>query len=252
MTAESIISPTTVVANGVAVTTAAPLPVTLVGGVSPTTIALGTPLTGGSTNQLLYATSGSVLGEITKANSSVLISNGSGVPAWDTTLPSGLAATNMALTTPSLGVASLTSLSGSNFGVSSSGVLFSLTAAFNEGAITQTGAIVESFTNAASLTFNYVAKNGCAGGGAGTAAIGLNVASAGAGDTSASKGGLYMTRSAGQGCGTVGIANRITTDGASFTTADSVIDWDNANACRLVIAGTRYTLSVVAGVVHAT
>ncbi len=110
MTAESIISPTTVVANGVAVTTAAPLPVTLVGGVSPTTLALGTPITGGATNQLLYADGTSTLAEVTKANSQVLVTNSSGVPAWSATLPSGLAATSMALTTPAIGVATGTSL----------------------------------------------------------------------------------------------------------------------------------------------
>ncbi len=110
MTAESIINPSTVVANGIAVTTAAPLPVTLVGGVVPTAIAIGTPITGGATNQVLYQDSSSNLAEITKANSSVLISNGSGVPSWSTTLPAGLAATSMALTTPTLGVAAGTSL----------------------------------------------------------------------------------------------------------------------------------------------
>ncbi len=110
MTAESIINPSTVVANGIAVTTASPLPVTLVGGVSPTTLAIGTPLTGGATNQVLYQDSSSNLAEITKANSSVLVSNGSGVPSWSTTLPAGLAATSMTLTTPALGVATGTSL----------------------------------------------------------------------------------------------------------------------------------------------
>ena len=43
--------------------------------------------------------------------SSVFSSNGSGVPSFSTTLPSGIAATNMNLTTPSLGAASATSLS---------------------------------------------------------------------------------------------------------------------------------------------
>ena len=44
------------------------------------------------------------------AASSVLVTNGSNVPSLSTTLPSGIAATNMALTTPSLGVATATSI----------------------------------------------------------------------------------------------------------------------------------------------
>jgi len=100
---EQVLNPSTPVANGVAVTTAAPMPVTLVGGVSPTTIALGTPITGGAANQLLYADGTSTLAEVTKANSQVLVTNSSGVPAFSATLPSGLAATNLTLTTPILG-----------------------------------------------------------------------------------------------------------------------------------------------------
>jgi hypothetical protein len=46
-------------------------------------------ITSGVTQQLLYDNAG-VLGEVTKANSSVLISSGAGVPSWATTLPAGL------------------------------------------------------------------------------------------------------------------------------------------------------------------
>lgn len=45
-----------------------------------------TGVNNGATNQLIYDNSGTV-GEITKANSSILVSNGSGVPSWSTVIP---------------------------------------------------------------------------------------------------------------------------------------------------------------------
>lgn len=64
-------------------------------------------------NQILYSSAANTVTGLATANSSVLVTNGSGVPSLSTTLPSGLAATNMTLTTPTLGVASATSI---NFG----------------------------------------------------------------------------------------------------------------------------------------
>jgi len=46
-------------------------------------------------NQLLYSSSTSVVGEITTANSSVLITNGSGAPSWSTTLPAHTVTTSL-------------------------------------------------------------------------------------------------------------------------------------------------------------
>lgn len=67
------------------------------------TLGIGTTnVSGGVAQQLLYDNAG-LLGELTKAASSVLVSDGSSVPSWSVTLPSGLAATNLALTTPILG-----------------------------------------------------------------------------------------------------------------------------------------------------
>jgi hypothetical protein len=72
-------------------------------GGSATAVTVGTTTVGsGTTQQILFDNAG-VLGEITKGASSVLVSNGSSVPSWSTTLPSGLAATNLTLTTPALG-----------------------------------------------------------------------------------------------------------------------------------------------------
>ncbi len=54
------------------------------------TITVGTTLvSSGSANALLYNNAGT-LGNITTANNSVLITNGSGVPSWATTLPTSL------------------------------------------------------------------------------------------------------------------------------------------------------------------
>lgn len=64
-------------------------------------------------NQLLYSSSTNTIAGLATANSSVLITSVSGVPSLSTTLPSGISATNMSLTTPTLGVATATSI---NFG----------------------------------------------------------------------------------------------------------------------------------------
>jgi hypothetical protein len=64
-------------------------------------------------NQLLYSSAANTITGLATANSSVLITSAGGVPSFSTTLPSGLAATNMNLTTPTLGVATATSI---NFG----------------------------------------------------------------------------------------------------------------------------------------
>lgn len=54
-------------------------------------------------NTIMYASSANVLGSISAVNSAVLISSAGGVPSFSTTLPSGLSATNLTLTTPVLG-----------------------------------------------------------------------------------------------------------------------------------------------------
>ena len=83
--------------------------ITAVGAVA-TSIGVGTTtITSGTTKGMLYD-NGGVLGNLATANNAVLGTDGSGNPSMSTTLPSGLAATNLALTTPTLGVASGTSL----------------------------------------------------------------------------------------------------------------------------------------------
>lgn len=57
-------------------------------------------------NTLLYASAANVMSALATANSSVLVTDGSGVPSLSTTLPSGLSATNLTLTTPALGTPS--------------------------------------------------------------------------------------------------------------------------------------------------
>jgi hypothetical protein len=54
-------------------------------------------------NQILYSSAANTITGIASVNSAVLSTNGSGVPSFSTTLPSGLAATNLTLTTPVLG-----------------------------------------------------------------------------------------------------------------------------------------------------
>ncbi len=60
------------------------------------------PLTN-AINTLLYASSANVISALATANSGVLVTSSGGVPSISTTLPSGLSATNMTLTTPAIG-----------------------------------------------------------------------------------------------------------------------------------------------------
>lgn len=68
-----------------------------------------TTISSGTTNGLLYNNAGN-LGNLATANNGVLVTGSGGTPVISSTLPSGIAATNMALTTPTLGVASATSI----------------------------------------------------------------------------------------------------------------------------------------------
>lgn len=74
------------------------------------------PLTN-AINTLLFASSANVMGALATANSSVLVTSGAGLPSLSTTLPSGIAATNMSLTTPTIGAAIATSIQISNTGI---------------------------------------------------------------------------------------------------------------------------------------
>jgi hypothetical protein len=64
-------------------------------------------------SNLLYSNGANTVTGLATANNGVLITSSGGVPSISSTLPSGIAATNMNLTTPTLGVASATSI---NFG----------------------------------------------------------------------------------------------------------------------------------------
>ena len=71
-------------------------------------------------NQLLYSSALNTVSGLATANNSVLSTNGSGVPALSTTLPSGMAAANMSLTTPVIAAGTPTTSGALGF---SSGVL---------------------------------------------------------------------------------------------------------------------------------
>jgi hypothetical protein len=68
-----------------------------------------TSITNGTANGVLYDSAG-VVGVVSPVNNGVLVTSGAGAPSISTTLPSGIAASNMVLTTPNVGVASGTSL----------------------------------------------------------------------------------------------------------------------------------------------
>lgn len=90
--AGEVTNPSTTVANGIAVTTAAPMPVRLVGGIVATAITVGTTLVAnGTTTRILYDNAG-VLGEYTISGSGTIVAMAAGptftgVPAAPTAAP---------------------------------------------------------------------------------------------------------------------------------------------------------------------
>jgi len=111
------------------------------------------PLTN-AINTIMYASSANVMGVITPAASSVLISSSGNVPSWSTTLPSGIAATNMNLTTPTLGVATATSLT---FSPTTNGIVGTTT---NDSASAgYVGEFVTSNASGVSITTTATAQN---------------------------------------------------------------------------------------------
>jgi hypothetical protein len=75
-----------------------------------TSVTAGTTTIGSGTDKgLLYDNAG-VLGNLATGNNGVLVTGGTGIPSISSTLPSGMAATSMLLTTPALGVATATSI----------------------------------------------------------------------------------------------------------------------------------------------
>src|ERR1700731_917076 len=124
-----------------------------------TTLAVGASvITGGTSNGLLYNNAG-LLGNLATGNNGVLITSGAGIPSVSSTLPSGIAATNMVLTTPTLGVASGTSLAlgGASIGTNTlslagTTLLTAGTIASNANAFQLTGTL----TDTASSTQNGV------------------------------------------------------------------------------------------------
>lgn len=107
----------------------------------------GTGLIATTANQILYSSATNIIAGLATSNNGVLITSAGGVPSISSTLPSGIAATNMSLTTPSLGVATANSI---NFG---GGALNSYTpiTAFTPGV---------TFTTPGNLSVSYAIRQG--------------------------------------------------------------------------------------------
>lgn len=82
----------------------------LTSGGGSASIAIASTIVNGGAGILYNTTSGGALTALAAVNNAVLSFNGSGTFQASTTLPSGISATNINLTTPTLGVASATSL----------------------------------------------------------------------------------------------------------------------------------------------
>ncbi len=113
----------------------------------------------GTANQLAYyATTGTAVSGLTSANNAGLLTNGSGVPAWVTATGTGapVLATSPTLVTPTLGVATATSV---QFSPSTGGIVGTQTND-NAGAgyVGQYGSASVAFASGVSLTNNTAAN----------------------------------------------------------------------------------------------
>jgi hypothetical protein len=140
VTNAALVSPSTTV-NGQTCTLGSTCTITA----TATSITVGTTsISGGTPNGLLYDNAGNV-GNLATANNGVLVTSAGGAPSISSTLPSGISATSMALTTPSLGVATATSLAINGATLGANGLAVAGSSAF-------TGAMIVSSASASALT----------------------------------------------------------------------------------------------------
>ena len=149
--------------------------------------------------------------------------------------------TSPTLTTPVLGIpasGTVTNLTGTA-SININGTVGATTA--STGAFTT----FSGYAAANSLQITGVIRNDNAG--SGTAALGLNVSSGAAGDTSVSKGGIGLTRTNAQGVGDLALYNRTSTDTSSFTTSDAVLKFV-ANSSNFATFTPSVTFSNLVGI----
>jgi hypothetical protein len=100
---------------------------------------------------------------------------------------------------------------------------------------------LEVYASSNSLQIQSVVRNDQAG--SGVAAIGFNVSSGAAGDTSASKAGMGLQRQAPQGVGSLCFYNSASTGTADFTTSDERMRIDSAGT--LLVGKTSASISTL-------
>lgn len=213
--------------DGITITINAGTGVITAVGASATSVDLGgaTSISNGTSNALVFDSAGN-LGKITVVNSAVLVTSSGGVPSESTTLPSGLAATNMALTTPAVGVATGTSLALNGCTLSANAFCATGTAAISSTltsaahAITSASAnaLVAGLNGATNPAFNVDASTS-------SQAAGLNIKGAATGGTVAislidSGSNTNLTINA-KGSGTIGIGS-VSTGVVTITPATTI------------------------------
>lgn len=106
-------------------------------------------------NTIMFASSANVLGVITPVNNAVLISSAGGIPSMSTTLPSGISATSMVLTTPVIDI--VRSAAGTNI-VSYSSVASAVNYIGFTNSATGSPLIINAFGTDSNIDIEFVSK----------------------------------------------------------------------------------------------
>jgi len=169
-------------------------------------------------NQILYSSAANTIGEITTANNQVLVTNGSGVPAFSGTLPSGVTASSLTSfgTSPTLTTPTIDTINVSGASVASA--LWNTT--LTTGSISMGGALTTGSVNIANGTALAAGSVNIASG-AGTGNKTVNIG------TSATSGTTAITIGSTSGAtSTVGINGATTVTGTLTTTGNVTVGGD--------------------------
>lgn len=214
-------------------------------------LTVGTSIVTGGPGVLYNSTSGGTLTALAAVNSAVVSYTSGGVLQASTTLPSGLSATSMTLTTPALGVATGTSLALNGCTIGANALCATGSAAISStltsAAHTITSTSSSAFSAGANGSTNPVLQLDAS---TGSAATGLKITGQAAGGgitiTAISSGTNEGMTFAGKGTGTVTISSALVYGGVTLSNGVT------GTGSMVLSAGPTFTGTITAATINAT